>query len=141
MVAQATIRRTESPPGGGPWLTVDQLARAVGTTTRQVRALQTQGLLPHPRLQGRIGYYGRSHLDVLQAVLRLQADGFSRAAIATLLEAWEAGSTLADVLGLPPRARKAGADEPEPFEHWPAQPRGRLLSVVPSTLLDQTAAS
>src|SRR5260370_15586074 len=84
---------------GAPWrgakaLTVDQLARAGGTTTRQVRALQSHGLLPHPRIVGRTGYYDNEHLERLRSVLRLQAEGFSLAALAALLRAWEAGSTL-----------------------------------------------
>jgi DNA-binding transcriptional MerR regulator len=121
-------------------LTVDQLARAAGTTTRQVRALQSQGLLPHPRLVGRTGYYDHDHLGRLRAILRLQAEGFSLAAIAALIRAWETGATLEQVLGLPSR-RVAAGDDTDAFEGWPAQRRGRLLSVVPSTVLDDLAAS
>src|ERR1700691_1813544 len=86
-------------PRPGRW-TVDELARAAGTTTRQVRALQTQGLLPRPDLVGRTGYYDAGHLERLRAILRLQADGFSLAALGTLLRAWEAGMSLTHVLGL-----------------------------------------
>ena len=71
-------RSAPSPTGVGPapvGCTIDELARAAGTTTRQVRALQTQGLLPHPDLVGRTGYYDADHLDRLRAILRLQADG------------------------------------------------------------------
>ncbi len=87
---------------GSKRFTVDELARAAGTTTRQVRALQTRGLLARPGLVGRTGYYDAGHLDRLRAILRLQADGFSLAALATLLQAWDAGMTLAEVLGLRP---------------------------------------
>ena len=86
-------------------MSVDELARAAGTTTRNVRALQTQGLLPRPALVGRTGAYDEAHLHRLHAVLRLQARGFSRAAIRELLAAWESGLSLEDVLGLPRRRR------------------------------------
>jgi DNA-binding transcriptional MerR regulator len=84
-------------------MTVDDLARAAATSTRNIRALQTKGLLPGPALLGRTGEYGTEHLVRLQAVLRLQAKGFSLAAIKELLAAWEHGLSLEDVLGLPPR--------------------------------------
>jgi DNA-binding transcriptional MerR regulator len=137
------------PDGPGRW-TVDELARTAGTTTRQVRALQTQGLLPRPGLVGRTGYYDTGHLERLRAILRLQADGFSLAALATLLQGWEANMTLAQVLGLDPstdRAQPAGEDDPDVFGDlagpvgWSPRPRGRILSLVPSTILDQAAAS
>ncbi|MGD0380717.1 MAG: MerR family transcriptional regulator [Acidimicrobiales bacterium] len=128
-------------------LTVDELARAAGTTTRQVRALQTQGLLAHPDLVGRTGYYDAPHLERLRAILRLQADGFSLAALGTLLAAWEAGMSLAQVLGLGPPPDSVVEDEPDVFGALAAPSRrssargGRLLSLVPSTILDQAQAS
>ncbi len=128
-------------------MTVDQLARAAGTTTRHVRALQSQGVLPHPRLVGRTGYYDGHHLERLHAVLRLQDEGFSIAAIAALLRAWESGATLAQVLGLPPPGRTASQrDGADLFDGWPAEQQGRVLSVVPTTVLahavlEQPAAS
>ena len=87
---------------------VDDLARAAGTTTRNIRALQTKGLLPGPALLGRTGEYGTDHLIRLQAVLGLQAKGFSLAAIRELLSAWERGASLEDVLGLPRQQRRRG---------------------------------
>lgn len=95
-------------------MNVDELARAAGTTTRNVRALQTEGILPGPALVGRTGDYDERHLLRLQAVLRLQARGFSRAAVRELLAAWEAGASLEDVLGLPHRRRRRR--QASPFE-------------------------
>src|SRR5580704_9923308 len=99
----ASRRRFPAPQGPADrperW-TVDELARAAGTTTRQVRALQTQGLLPRPRLVRRTGYYDTGHLERLRAILRLQAEGFSLSSLVTLLGAWESDMTLAQVLGL-----------------------------------------
>jgi len=132
---------------GAQRFTVDELARAAGTTTRQVRALQTRGLLPRPGLVGRTGYYDTGHLDRLRAILRLQAEGFSLAALATLLRAWDRGTTLAEVLGLRAPPVPAPDTESDVFGDlagtagWFPPRRGRLLSLVPSTILDQPAAS
>ena len=132
---------TTARRGSGAVFTVDQLARAGATTTRQVRALQSHGLLPRPRLVGRTGYYDGEHLERLRAVQRLQTEGFSLAAIATLMRAWEGGATLAEVLGLPPTEHLPGSDDPDVFEGWAPHRRGRVLSVVPSTVLDHPPAS
>jgi DNA-binding transcriptional MerR regulator len=128
-------------------LTVDEVARAAGTTTRQVRALQTQGLLPRPDLVGRTGFYGDAHLDRLRAILRLQADGFSLASLATLLGAWDAGMSLGQVLGIGPSPHSDTEDGGDAFGDLvgvvglgPAR-HGRILSLVPSTILDEAAAS
>ena len=128
-------------------LTVDELARAAGTTTRQVRALQTRGLLPHPELVGRTGYYGADHLDRLRAILRLQAGGFSLAALETLMQAWGARMTLEEVLGLDAPDAAVPEDEPDLFGDLEGalrripRRRGRALSLVPTTILDHAAAS
>jgi DNA-binding transcriptional MerR regulator len=79
---------------------IDELARRCGTTVRTVREYQTLGVLPPPRKQGRVAVYGDRHVARLQAVARLQERGYSLAAIADLLSAWETGSTLPAVLGL-----------------------------------------
>ncbi len=80
-------------------MTIDELARAAGVTTRSIRAYQTSGLLPHPRLSGRVGVYDDGHLARLRYIAHLQERGFSLAAIRDLLTAWEEGRSLSDVLG------------------------------------------
>ena len=121
-------------------LTIDELARVAGTTVRQVRALQTQGLLSRPTLVGRTGFYTDEHLERLRAVLRLQRQGFSLAGIAVLLRALQDRLTVEQVVGLRPPA-SSFEPEGEPFEGWPEAPKGRLLSVVPTTWLEQPEAS
>jgi DNA-binding transcriptional MerR regulator len=83
----------------GEKLTIDQLASAVGTTSRNVRAHQSRGLLPPPEIRGRIGYYDEDHVTRLKLIAHLQRRGFGLAAINDLLNAWESGSGLAEVLG------------------------------------------
>jgi DNA-binding transcriptional MerR regulator len=80
--------------------TIDELARLAGTTTRNIRAHQSRGLLPAPRLAGRVGYYSQEHLDRLQHIAKLQERGFSLASIQDLLEAQQRGMGLTEVLGL-----------------------------------------
>ena len=53
-------------------LTIDELARAAGTTSRNVRAHQSRGLLPPPEIRGRIGYYDQDHVTRLKLIAHLQ---------------------------------------------------------------------
>jgi DNA-binding transcriptional MerR regulator len=92
-------------------MTVDELAREAGTTTRNVRSYQTRGLLPPPRVVGRVGYYDRAHLARLNYIDRLQERGFSLAAIRDLLAAWDEGKTLTDVLGFEEALNAPWSDE------------------------------
>ncbi|HXQ76072.1 MAG TPA: MerR family transcriptional regulator [Acidimicrobiales bacterium] len=136
----------EAPAGDRVRLTVDQVARLAGTTTRNVRAFQTLGLLPRPTLDGRTGLYRQEHLDRLRAILRLQRAGFSLGAIGSLFTAWEQGLTLAQVLGVPTPSAPAGPvsvegpDAIDAFEDWPALRSVAALAVVPTTVLDQRAS-
>jgi DNA-binding transcriptional MerR regulator len=145
----------ESTTGAGPDLTIDELAAASGTTTRRVRSLQTLGLLPRPELRGRTGLYGAAHQDRLDAVLRLQDQGFSLESLVVLFAALDAGRSLADVLGVdaPTRTRgvpaAAGTDTAELYGFADLQPSGAvrsrarqpLLSLVPTTMWDESEAS
>lgn len=94
-------------------MTVDEVARVAGTTSRNVRSYQTRGLLPPPRMHGRVGQYGREHLARLRLIARLQERGYSLAGIADLLRAWEERQTLGELLGLEEELRSGVADEPE----------------------------
>ena len=92
-------------------LTIDELARESGATSRNIRAYQTRGLLPPPRMEGRVGYYDEGHLARLRYVAGLQERGFSLAAIQCLLEAWEEGRGLNDVLGFEEALTAPWSDE------------------------------
>lgn len=80
-------------------MTIDELARQGGTTTRNVRAYQTRGVLDPPEIVGRIGYYNEQHLTRLKLISRLQQRGFGLQAINDLLSSWDSGANLSDVLG------------------------------------------
>lgn len=60
------------------------------------------GLLPGPAKRGRVGVYGGGHLARLELIGRLQARGYSLAAIRDLVESWRGGADLGEILGLGP---------------------------------------
>ena len=80
--------------------TIDELARAAGTTSRNVRAYQERGLLPGPRKRGRVGIYGPEHLARLKTIGPMLERGYSLANVAELIGAWEKGHDIGKLLGL-----------------------------------------
>jgi len=80
--------------------TVDELARAAGTTVRNVRAYQDRGLLPPPERRGRTGIYSDLHLSRLRLIGNLLQRGYSLSNIKEMVGAWEQGSDLSQLLGL-----------------------------------------
>ncbi len=95
---------------------IDDLARAAGTTTRNVRAYQERGLLPPPvGKDGRASIYGPAHLERLRLIDALLQRGFTTAHIADFITSWETGKDLTEVLGLQ-HAVTAPWREDETFE-------------------------
>ncbi len=80
--------------------TVDELARAAGTTVRNVRAYQDRGLLPPPEKRGRVGVYSALHLSRLRLIGNLLQRSYSLANIKEMVTAWEQGGDLGQLLGL-----------------------------------------
>lgn len=91
--------------------TIDELARETGTTVRNIRAYQERGILPPPRRQGRVGLYGPSHLARLRIIGSMLARGYTLANVAELVEAWEKGHNVADVIGLEAAVTSPWTDE------------------------------
>jgi DNA-binding transcriptional MerR regulator len=79
---------------------IDDLARLAGTTVRNIRAYQDRGLIPPPRREGRVGLYSEAHLARLRLISHMLGRGYSLGNIGELLEAWEGGQELGDLLGL-----------------------------------------
>jgi DNA-binding transcriptional MerR regulator len=79
---------------------VAELARAAGTTIRNVRVYQDRGLLAPPRRQGRIGLYDEAQLERLRLIGRLLGRGYTFATLRELFDAWNGGQDLATTLGL-----------------------------------------
>jgi DNA-binding transcriptional MerR regulator len=80
-------------------MTIDQLASTAGVPSRTIRQYQTAGLLPPPQRRGRVGIYRDEHVARLGLIARLQTRGYSLAGMRDLLDAWESGGALADVIG------------------------------------------
>jgi DNA-binding transcriptional MerR regulator len=79
---------------------IDELAREAGTTVRNVRAYQDRGLLPPPRRAGRVGLYSESHLARLRLIGELLGRGYTLSNIAEMVDSWERGQDLSELLGL-----------------------------------------
>lgn len=81
-------------------LTIEQLAQQSGIAFTTIRLYQHRGLLPPPERRGRIGYYDDTHLARLRLIGELSGRGFSLAAIKQLVDDWQNGRSLSEVLGL-----------------------------------------
>lgn len=92
-------------------MTIDELARRTGMTVRNIRAHQSRGLVPPPEVRGRTGYYGSQHLERIELIKELQADGFNLEAIRRLLEG--AGGSSREVLDFS-RTLRAPFEDEEP---------------------------
>ena len=116
-------------------LTIDELAARTGTKTSTIRMYQHQGLLPPPRVRGRVGYYGEGHVARLELIARLQVKGYSLAAIRDLTASWEAGGSVGALLGLEAAvaAPERGA-EPVDLTYAEFSARFGGVEITPETL-------
>lgn len=78
-------------------MTVDELAAEAGVPVRRIRFYAGKKLLPPPRLDGRVGLYGPSHLARLRLIGDLQDAGYTLAAIEDFLASLPADAQADDV--------------------------------------------
>jgi DNA-binding transcriptional MerR regulator len=64
---------------------VEEVARRAEVSVDTIRFYQKRQLLPPPRREGRVAWYGDDHLDRLARIKQLQREGFSLAVIRRLL--------------------------------------------------------
>jgi DNA-binding transcriptional MerR regulator len=64
---------------------IEQLARSAGVAVDTIRFYQGKGLLEAPRREGRVTWYGESHLDRLRRIKELQQQGFTLTVIQRFL--------------------------------------------------------
>lgn len=95
-------------------MTIDELVHEVGVSSRNIRYYQTRGLLPPPRVEGRIGFYDRSHVERLRLIQELQAEGLNLQAIGWLLGG--SGGVSSNELRRLKRAVLDGWATEQPFE-------------------------
>jgi DNA-binding transcriptional MerR regulator len=123
-------------------LTIDELARQIGMTVRNIRAHQSRGLLPAPEVRGRTGYYGADHVARLELIQELQAEGFNLDLIRRLLD--NAGGSSSEVLRFKHAlAQPFGTEEPatmgiaELIEEWGTADPSLLLKSLSLGLVRQ----
>jgi DNA-binding transcriptional MerR regulator len=104
---------TESGSATGEAMTIEQLAAAADLPFTTIRMYQHKGLLPPPERRGRVGYYGPAHRARLELIASLQERGYSLAAIKDLVDTWQEGRSLTQVLGLEASAASALAGPAE----------------------------
>lgn len=96
----------------GPRYRADELASDMGISVQLLRSYQSKGLLPPPRHEGRVAWYGPHHRERLLHIRHLKERGFSLRMIAeTLDEGTEAPLSLAEereVLRLTEVAERSG---------------------------------
>ncbi|GAA3948872.1 MerR family transcriptional regulator [Allohahella marinimesophila] len=91
--------------------TIDELARATGTTTRNIRAYQERGILRSPRLRGRKGIYSDEHYSRLRLIANLLERGYTLSSIGDLLTAVEQGMDLKNFVGIESALTSPWTDE------------------------------
>lgn len=123
-------------------LTIDELARRIGMTVRNIRAHQSRGLLPAPKLRGRTGYYGPDHVARLELIQELQDEGFNLDLIRRLIEG--AGGSSSEVLRFKHAlARPFGDEQPqsvgvaELIEQWGTADPAHLMKALSIGLVRQ----
>lgn len=94
--------RTTRAAANGLEMTVEELASRTGVSVRNIRAYQTAGLMPPPRLQGRLGLYDPEHQGKLELIRDLRQQGFRLDAIKDMLDktpegAWSEYSLISEL--------------------------------------------
>ncbi|WP_063038534.1 MerR family transcriptional regulator [Nocardia pseudovaccinii] len=95
--------------------TISSLADESGVTVRTLRDYSVRGLLPPPEMRGRTGFYGEEHLNRVRIIGRLLERGITLNGVRSLLEAWDRGDDLADVLGVAAPAPSASSQPTDPI--------------------------
>jgi DNA-binding transcriptional MerR regulator len=121
--------RTDEVPDGAHRYTVEELARAVGMSTRNIRAHQTRRLLDPPVRTGRTAYYDGRHLRRLMHIRSLQDQGFNLVAIEAVL----AGPAGTEPVGTGPAAVESTSTETDDLRivlHHVAAGHPRLIHAL-----------
>jgi DNA-binding transcriptional MerR regulator len=107
------VAQIDDPAGGEPAreYRVEELAAAAGITTRTLRFYRERKLLPPPRKEGRIAWYGPAHLARLRLIGELLERGHTLGGIAELIGAGESGQDVAALIGLEQAITSPWSDE------------------------------
>ena len=102
---------------------IEQLARTAGVAVDTIRFYQGKGLLDAPRREGRVTWYGETHLERLRRIRDLQQRGFTLTVIQRFLSGELEASdeelvaavtrpAVPQTLSLPELAERSGVAEP-----------------------------
>ncbi len=91
---------TPGGSGGEREFRMAELAEEAGITVRTLRFYRERKLIPPPRREGRIAWYGEHHLARLRTIGALLERGHTLGGIAELLAAFECGRDVGELLGL-----------------------------------------
>src|SRR5262245_29286700 len=105
--------RGDEPDGtAAPRYRAEDLAAAVGISLPLLRSYQSKGLLPPPRHEGRVAWYGPHHRERLLHIIQLKERGYSLRMIAEAVDdTLDNGAWVPDeheVLRLPEVADRSG---------------------------------
>lgn len=78
--------KAEHGSAGAPRYRADELAASVGISVQLLRSYQSKGLVPPPRHEGRVAWYGPHHRERLLHIRHLKERGFSLRMIAETLD-------------------------------------------------------
>lgn len=94
------VEDSDAPGDHGREYRMAELAREAGVSVWTLRFYRERRLLPPPRREGRIAWYGDSHLARLRTIAALLERGHTLGGIADLIAAWENGRDVGELLGL-----------------------------------------
>jgi DNA-binding transcriptional MerR regulator len=83
LLLESALMRATTPTGE---IRVEEVARRADVSVDTIRFYQKRGLLPTPRREGRIAWYGAEHVERLNYIKERQREGFSLAVIRRLLD-------------------------------------------------------
>jgi DNA-binding transcriptional MerR regulator len=86
MATETELPDTTAPAGGGGRYRAADLAAEVGISVQLLRSYQSKGLVPPPRHEGRVAWYGPHHRERLLHIRHLKERGFSLRMIAEALD-------------------------------------------------------
>jgi DNA-binding transcriptional MerR regulator len=109
----------------GEGLRIGQFAERTGLSVRSIRFYQQMGILQRPTMRGRTGYYGQDHVERADMVKRLQAKGYSLAAIADSIATQVPTILLGEVTGGDPATAVWDGADPSKVT------RSQLVDMVP----------
>jgi DNA-binding transcriptional MerR regulator len=107
-------------------LRIGEFAEHTGLSVRSIRFYHQVGILQRPRVRGRTGYYGQEHVERVDMVKRLQAKGYSLAAIADSIATQVPSILLGEVTGMDPATAVWDGADPSKVT------RSQLVAMVPA---------